>query len=191
MMAKNTFTEVVAAIPGGTRSARANSYGEFVLPQLPDGPILITASCEGAKASTGVTLSGGALEVNLTLPNVRPEVDTVIASEAGHAVGAAPGGSTLQVTATAHDGGGYPLHYRWPVDPPSSSFVSTDAPTVDWTLPATGSATIYVLAHDEMGGNMLGRARSRLHQTAFRSAELCARTTRRWFPAPRSRSTAS
>jgi hypothetical protein len=157
MMAKDTFTEVTATISGGTRRARANSYGEFVLPQLPTGPLEITATCEQAKTSAGVAMPGALLEVNLTLPNVRPQIDNVVARDSGRAVGAAAGGSTIQVTAAARDGGGYPLHYRWAVDPPSPGFVSSDSPAINWTLPPTGRATIYVLAHDEMGGNTLGR----------------------------------
>jgi hypothetical protein len=42
----------------GNRSVRANSYGEYVLPQRPSGTTQVTASCEGAKAETTIKFGG-------------------------------------------------------------------------------------------------------------------------------------
>jgi hypothetical protein len=93
----------------------------------------------------------------LTLPNALPTIEAVIARQGGQMVRAAAGSSTVQVHATAHDGGGHPLHYKWAVDPPQPGFASADSPNVSWKLPSNGLATIYVLAFDNLGGNQLNR----------------------------------
>lgn len=151
----NTSTTVTALLPSGTeQSVHANSYGEYVLPGLPSGAIRITATCEGASVSNITTLSGSALVNNLTLPNSSP-TEATYATLGGQVVRSVTAGTTVQVTAHAQAGGGFPLHYRWAVDPAVSGFVSQDAPTIDWQVPGPGSATIYVLAHDDHGGNVL------------------------------------
>jgi hypothetical protein len=93
---------------------------------------------------------------NLTLPNARPNA-VAYATLGGRVVGSAVPGTTVQATVQAKSGGSYPLHYRWAVDPPVSGFVSQDTPTVNWRIPGPGSATIYVLAGDGQGGNVLSR----------------------------------
>ncbi|MBV8281719.1 MAG: carboxypeptidase regulatory-like domain-containing protein [Candidatus Eremiobacteraeota bacterium] len=157
MMAKDTWTTVTAASGSETRTVRANSYGEYVLPQRPPGKTEVTARCEGVKTSASINFGGVVQQVDLTLPNALPHVAIVSASQAGAMARAAAGGSTVQVHATAQDGGGFPLHYKWAVDPPEPSFVSADSPDVTWKLPGSGLATIYVLAFDDMGGNQLNR----------------------------------
>jgi hypothetical protein len=157
MMAKDTWTTVTAASGSDIRTVRANSYGEYVVPQRPQGTTDITARCEGAKTGASITFGGVAQQVDLTLPNALPEVAIVAASQSGKMVRAAAGASTVDVHATARDGGGFPLHYKWVVDPPEPSFISVDSPDVNWKLPSSGLATIYVLAFDDMGGNQLNR----------------------------------
>jgi hypothetical protein len=158
MMGKDIWTTVTAEIPGGTRLVRANSHGQYVIPQVPAGSLKLGATCEGAKVGTTVTVTSAAQNVDLTLPNVVPQVQSVVAGDGTRMVRASAGGSVLQVHATARDGGGYPLHYQWAVDPTTPGFVSVDAPDIAWTLPNSGRATIYVLASDGMGGNAFSRA---------------------------------
>lgn len=126
MMARDTWTTVTAASGSEIRTVRANSYGEYVLPQRPQGATDIVAHCEGTKTSTSISFGGVAQQVDLTLPNALPEVALVTASQAGKMVRAAAGASTVDVHATARDGGGFPLHYKWAVDPPDPGFVSVD-----------------------------------------------------------------
>jgi hypothetical protein len=152
----NTFTKVTADTASGTRTVRANSYGEYVLPALPQGNAKITATCEGAQVSSVTTLTGATLEDNLTLPNVRPKA-LAYATAAGRAVGSVAPGTTVKATVEAKDGGGHPLRYRWYLDPPVSGFISADSPTIDWKVPGPGTATAYVWAGDGQGGNVLTR----------------------------------
>src|SRR5262249_42845689 len=106
MMAKDTWTTVTAGSAGGNSSVRANSYGEYVLPLRPPGTTQITATCEGANAGTSIEFGGVVQQVDLTLPNALPKVDSVIARQGGQMVRAAAGNSTVEVQATAHDEGG-------------------------------------------------------------------------------------
>ena len=153
----NTSTTVTAALPSGVvHTVHANNYGEYVLPGVPSGTVKITATCEGAQVSSGSTLTGSTLVNNLTLPNASPTA-MAYATAGGQVVRSIAAGTTVEVTVQAKDGGGFPLHYRWAVDPPVSGFVSQDAPTVNWQVPGPGLATIYVLAGDGQGGNVLSR----------------------------------
>jgi hypothetical protein len=158
-LGKNTFTTISATPSSGpARTVRVNSYGDYLLPALSSGPAKLTASCEGARVEESITINSAATPVNLTLPNARPTVQLAYAELGGKMVRAVAPGTTVHVTVQAQDGGGYPLHYRWAVDPPDIGFTSVDAPAVDWTIPnGAGLATIYVLAHDELGGNVLSR----------------------------------
>src|SRR5580692_8031516 len=57
MMGKDIWTTVTAEIPGGTRLVRANSHGQYVIPQVPAGSLKLGATCEGAKVGTTVTVT--------------------------------------------------------------------------------------------------------------------------------------
>lgn len=159
----NTST-TVTAILGSTlvKTVHANSYGEYVLPGLtdngvPSGTFAVTASCEGAKASNSSTLTGSSVVDNLTLPNASPIVLLAYAAEGGHSVRSVSPGTMVKVSVQAKDGGGFPLHYRWASDPPTAGFVSQDAAAVNWKIQGSGLATMYVLARDGRGGNVLSR----------------------------------
>jgi hypothetical protein len=158
-LGKNTFTTVRATPSSGPdQSVHVNSYGDYLIPALAKGPVKLTSNCEGAQADASATIINAATLVNLTLPNARPTIQLAYAELGGKMVRAVAPGTAVHVTVQATDGGGYPLHYRWAVDPPDSAFTSADAPAVDWTIPnGAGLATIYVLAHDELGGNVLSR----------------------------------
>ncbi len=153
----NIWTEV-SAVPasGPSKTVRANNYGEYVVPALPAGNAKVTAACEGARATTATNVTGGASVTNLTFANTRPTAFTY-AAFGGQVVSSVTTGSSVQATVQAKDGGGFPLHYRWAVDPASSGFVSQDAPSVNWTVAGKGLATIYVWAGDGRGGNVLSR----------------------------------
>jgi hypothetical protein len=152
---RNTFTSILAAPASGPRRlVHANSSGMYLVPALASGNVVLKATCEGAQTTITTTVTGGLKQVNMTLPNVRPTIQVVYAQQVGKMVRAAAAGSTVQIVATAHDGGGYALHYSWLVDPASSGFISADAPSVNWTIPSgAGQANVYLLAHDDHGGN--------------------------------------
>lgn len=153
----NIWTDVSAAPASAPpKTVRANSYGEYVLSGLPAGNAKVTAACEGARAITATSVTGGAILNNLTLANARPTA-FAYATLGGKAVGSVAPGNTVQATVDAKDGGGFPLHYRWAIDPPAAGFVSQDAPSVNWTISGNGLATIYVWAGDGKGGNVLSR----------------------------------
>jgi hypothetical protein len=152
----NVFTTVAAETSSGIRRVRANSYGQYVLSALPQGSAKIIGRCEGAEIASVNTLTGAVFEKNLTLPNVKPTA-LAYASSGGHPVGSVAAGTTVNATVEAKDGGGFPLHYHWFVDPPVSGFTSVDAPTINWKVPGPGLATAYVWAGDERGGNVLTR----------------------------------
>jgi len=147
-----------SAVSGPAKTVQANSYCDYFIPALSSGAAKVEATCEGARALTNATISGAPTVVNLTLPNARPKLGPAYAELGGKVVRAAAPGSTVHVSVAVQDGGGYPLHYRWAVDPPTSSFTSVDAPAVDWTVPAgAGLATIWALAYDDQAGNILSR----------------------------------
>jgi hypothetical protein len=154
----NIIAEVTANLPGGDRKVRVNNYNDYVLAGLPSGAIKTVASCENIEASRTVALAGGSVTQNFTLPNSVPSIGAVYAQVAGITVQAAAVGSVAQATIEAKPGsGGFPLHYRWYVDPPVPGFVSPDANTLDVKINGPGVTTIYVLAHDTYGGNAIRR----------------------------------
>jgi hypothetical protein len=154
----NVFTTVTAKVGSATRTVRANNSGGYLVAGLPSfGSAKIIAACEGAQASTTNTLAAGSPRLsNLTLPNARPRT-LGYAAQGGKTVGAVAPGTTVQATVQAKDGGGYPLHYKWYLSPPVSSFTSIDSPTISWKIPAHGLATAYVWSGDGNGGNALTR----------------------------------
>lgn len=156
----NTSTVLTAQPAGAVPVVRANSYGEYVYPALLPGPVKITAACENANVSAVRNIiPSGAIQNDMLLPNMTPTIGVAYATSAGHVVRAVAPGTTVDVTVEARDGGGFPLHYQWAVDPPVAGFVSQDAPTVKWTVSGSGLATIYVVARDHNGGNALGRVK--------------------------------
>ena len=148
---------VTANLSGGmTRSVRVNNFKEYVLPGLPTGAIGVTARCEKLASATTVTLSGGTVTHNFTLPNSVPRIGAYYVQSGGITVTAAAPGSAVRATIEAKPGtGGYPVHYRWYVDPPRPGFVSPDKNTLDLTAGGPGLTSIYVLVHDGFGGNAI------------------------------------
>ena len=153
---------VVAAIPfsgsaAGVRAVHANSTGYYVIGGLPDVDyVTLVASCEGAVVATASDLRETTLPNDLVLPNIKPSIASYAVG--GNAVvrSAAPGNQVTVRTEILSDGG-YPLHYSWAVGSPQANFTSADSPTIKWTVPGGGLATIYVLASDRKGGYALSR----------------------------------
>ena len=151
MFHKDVWTEVKA---GATPAVRANSSGYYLASALPAGAIAVAAKCEGAHASGSGSVASVPSAVNLTLNNELPTVDEVIASQGGKMVRAADAGSTVHVAASVTDGGGFALHYSWALEPSGGG--APDSANVNLALPAAhGLVTIYMLAHDDNGGNAL------------------------------------
>jgi hypothetical protein len=154
----NTSTRVAASGPAGSRVVRANSYGEYVIPGLAAGAnVNLVARCEAVQAAGSVAVTGGAVLKNLTLPNSLPIITTALATASGKPVRAVTAGTAVKITVKANAPGGHALHYRWYSDPKASGFASPDAPAANWTVPGPGGATMYVLARDGFGGNVLSR----------------------------------
>lgn len=157
---KQTFTTVTATPAAGpARTVHANSYGDYLISALANGAVKLDGTCEGAKVAGAVTVAGSVPKLaNLTLPDARPRAGLAYAAVGGNLVRAAAPGTIVHVSFDAKAGGGHPLHYTWLPDPPISGFSSPDAPTIDWTIPSTpGAATLWVLAHDDNGGNVISR----------------------------------
>jgi hypothetical protein len=139
------------------RSVRANSLGEYVLPAAPAGRLEVAAECEASKASVATAANA---VVDLTLPNSRPVVASVVAFAVsnGAAVRVAAPSDNLDVKAEVRDPDGDVLHYAWRASASSAVFTSADALGVTWSLPsASGLHSMYFLARDGKGGYARGR----------------------------------
>ncbi len=152
----NTSTTLFAQpTVGFPELVHANNSGEYVLSGLFDGSLFLGADCEGAHVFSLNSIQHGApIQQNFTLPNTRPTAYG-FASVGGSSVHNATPGTTVQATVQAKAGGAYPLHYKWYLDPPVQGFVSTDTPTINWTVPGPGAASAYVWAGDGHGGNVV------------------------------------
>jgi hypothetical protein len=153
----DTHTRVTALLPNGTTvAARVNNYNDYILAGLPAGTIKTTARCEKAEVSKTVAVSGAPVVSNMTLPNSPPSVGVFHATVAGQAVQrAVASGATVHAKIEAASGGGFSLHYRWVTEPPVPGFVSVDAPSIDVAATGPGMFSIYVLVHDDNGGNAM------------------------------------
>jgi hypothetical protein len=152
----DTETKVTALLPNGrSETVRVNNYNDYVLAGLPNGNIKTTATCEKAEVSKVVALAGASVANNLTLPNSGPSVGIFTASAGGRVVRAVAAGTTVRASIEATGNGGFPLHYRWATDPPVAGFVSQDTASIDVKIPGPGLSSIYVLVHDDHGGNAM------------------------------------
>ena len=135
---------------------RANFAGQYLVPAVPAGSFQVTAACEAAAVTKKLSLAGGSMVANLTLPNQPPSLVTVVARQGNRALRRAGPGETVEITASARDSDD--LHYSWAVSGSAKPFQARDSKTVQWTLPASpGLHSIYVLVRDGKGGVSLGR----------------------------------
>ena len=134
-------------------SALPNSAGQFVLTQVPNqGTGRLVASVENLTAQTDVSFAQTD-PVTLVLPNHRPQITRVFATQNGQEVRRAAPGSTVTLTAEATDPDSDVLHFYWVPSLSQGSFVSADSSNVDWTLPtAPGLHLLYVRVSDSRGG---------------------------------------
>jgi hypothetical protein len=134
----------------------ANNSGEYVLPAIPFGGYRVVAETETTQVSQSVN-TGPAQTIDLVLPNRKPLIKAVHASRAGRGVRSAAPGTTLSVTVEASDPDGDALHFLWRPTGSDGTFTSSDAATVDWTLPSSGGThTMFVVATDRRGGYAVG-----------------------------------
>jgi|GEM_PF-2920647 len=152
----DTNTRVTALLPnGGSETVRVNNYNDYILAGLPKGNIKTTATCEKAEVSKVVALTGVPVISNMTLPNSVPSVGAFYARAGGRVIRAVAPGTTVHASIEANSGGGFPLHYRWVTDPPVPGFSSQDSPEIDVKVAGSGIFSIYVLIHDDNGGNAM------------------------------------
>lgn len=134
----------------------ANDLGYYVLPNLPGpGAFQLKAQCAGASTTQMITLTpnniNGSPDFNLILDNFSPQISLVTPKLGSNVVRHAAPGDTLQVNVDAVDPDGTALHYEWGDGIPG--FVSVDAPSIMWELPATpGMNILYVQVTDGRGG---------------------------------------
>lgn len=156
--AVDAFTRVTLLDGAGATviAVRANSVGDYVLPKAPAGRLQVTAKCEASEAQAAATSNS---LVNLTLPNSRPRVSSVVAfATSGSAVRVAAPSDQLGLKSEIHDPDGDTLHYAWRATASGAPFTSVDATSVSWVLPSSGGLhSIYVLASDGKGGYARGR----------------------------------
>lgn len=163
LFGKQVDTFVKALTTGGTLAAgpvRANGRGQYVLRQLaPNTSYHIVVQSETTVVDTLITTGTAPLKQDVTLPNRRPAVAEVNALQGGVGVRHVAAGSVVTVTARASDPDGNALHYQW-LAPNGGSCPTTDAATVDCTMPTTlGVQSIYVQVSDGAGEYAVGRVR--------------------------------
>lgn len=150
-------SDVTAVLPDGSlRTVRVNNYNDYIFAGLPAGDVKLVASCENVATDAAVSLSSGSVIQNLVLPNSKPKIGAFYSQSNGQTTRAAAPGTIVQATIEAAPGSsGHPLHYRWAVTPEDPSFTSVDQSTIDVKIVGPGVTTIYVLVHDDFGGNTL------------------------------------
>jgi hypothetical protein len=148
---------VSLTLPGHphSRSASVDSYGNYLFANLPlvNGATL-SASNGIIGVSSNVSITG-IVEADLALPDTPPVIVSLYATSNGMPVSQAPTGTVLQVTVVATNAAGTTngLDYTWLPDYNTTNFLSTDSPTVWWTLPnVAGLQTMFVEVSDGFGG---------------------------------------
>lgn len=136
---------------------KANSLGEYLLPEVPSGNFDVIARCEGAKVDRAVGASG-TNSLDLVLPNTSTQIETVTARVGGDGVRNVDPATTVDVEVQARDPDGDALHYIWGPSGSDGGFVSQDSPATEWALPdSRGRHTMFVVAHDGKGAYGLGK----------------------------------
>jgi Bacterial Ig domain len=135
---------------------RANSRGEYALPNVPRTPFTLVALCDAQQAvrpEAATAAFDGALH-DLMVINRRPRLYATYAVAGGRVVNDVPLGTSVTVTASARDADGDPLTYRWQPGADGGTVSSPTGPTTVWTLPAAneGVRALTVLVSDNRGG---------------------------------------
>jgi hypothetical protein len=155
-------TFVRALTPSGATAAgpvRANARGEYVLGALPaNASYRVVAKSGSVDVESTVAVTSSPVARNLVLKNRRPVVAEVTALQGAKAVRHVDPGAKVRVEARATDPDGQALHYRWSA--PGGGCPTTDAPSVECTLPAAlGTHSIFVQVSDGVGQFAVGRVR--------------------------------
>lgn len=154
--AKTEVTLVNAAGAAVTKPVLANYAGEFLIPDAPSGSLRVRAECDGLRTEMSLAREKDTL-ARLTFPRSTLQIKSVIATDGDRTVRKARPGQTIRVTVDVASGNKASLHYRWFTANSAKPFVSVDAPTIDWTLPASsGENTIQVLVTDALGAHRIG-----------------------------------
>jgi hypothetical protein len=137
-----------------TRPVTANDRGQYLLSGITgSGTFTVRAECAGSTADRPITFAPGFTgnPYDLTFPNHSPIAVSIIGKVAGVPVRRASAGDLVDVTLTAHDSDGDPLHYLW--SDGTSGLVPVDAPTIAWQVPTIdATAIMFVEVSDGRGG---------------------------------------
>lgn len=135
---------------------RANTRGEYALPNVPRVPFTLVAQCDAQQAvrPEAATSAFDGVPHDLLLANRRPRLFAAYPVAGGRVVTDVPLGATVTVTAIARDADGDPLSYRWQPGSDGGTVSSPTGPTITWTLPAAneGVRELTLLVSDSRGG---------------------------------------
>lgn len=135
---------------------RANTNGYYVLAGFKQDPAIglkVHVVCEKAIADAVITAQNvQGVQLDVTLPNTSPKIQTVVARLGGRGVRFATLNTLLSAQVQAADLDGHVIHYKWRTIG-GGSLTDLDATSAPWTLPGgPGKTFAYVLAYDGYGG---------------------------------------
>jgi cytochrome c5 len=136
--------------------AYVNNAGDYILPAVTLGAGLqLSASIEGASSAhrsfTPTTVSAGpARRIDLTLRNVPPTIQGIVATAPGGTHWTAAAGDTVHLEVRARDGD--PLRYRWNFPDGSTTLVSGSNGATNFHVSGPGLHEFEVVASDGKGG---------------------------------------
>lgn len=152
-----TTTAVQLLTTGGSNVVPpvvANDRGEYLFSGITaSGAYTVRATCTVTVATRAISFVLGQFRnpIDLTLPDRSPIPVSIIARVGGVPVRSVLPGTIVQVTVTAHDPDGHPLHYTWADG--ANSLTSVDAATINWQVPSVdATALIFVDISDGKGG---------------------------------------
>jgi hypothetical protein len=148
----------VTAVRGRTvATARANVFGDYVIPNLQPGTYKVTATAPGVQVTQQVA-AGQSNPLALQLPNRRPLLYAVVAHNGSSVRREVPADAKLRVTADVRDLDDDRLNVIWKPAPFNGDVVSPDGAEAVWKLDGTpGLKTLYVLVSDGRGGYARGQ----------------------------------
>jgi hypothetical protein len=136
-----------------TRPVTANDRGQFLLSGITGtGTFTVHAACAGSTIDRPITFNGGSTgPLALAFADRSPIAVSIIGKVAGVPIRHAHAGDLVDVTLTAYDSDGDPLHYLW--SDGTAGLTSVDAPTITWQVPAVdATAILFVEVSDGRGG---------------------------------------
>ncbi len=131
---------------------RANSRGYYLFALDAAGSYQVRANCENARITATASLTGGALQVDMQLPNHAPRITEMAARNGTRSVVQAAPGTSLKFTAVANDRNGDAVEYLWRDNDGQPVATNTTGELVRVTAPTPGRHSSYVVARDRRGG---------------------------------------